>query len=77
MQDVADRTTALLDATVAFGASALIGRDVTYLDEAGESVSGVVGAVTYGATGPVISVGDASISLSQIQTVGAPAAATP
>ena len=69
MQDVADQTAALLNAQVAFGASGLVGRQVTYLDETGAAVSGLVDSVTYGPTGPVLAVGDAKVTLSQIQSV--------
>ena len=78
MQDVADQTAALLNAQISFGASGLVGRQVTYLDDAGASVSGVVGSVSFSATGPALHVGDALITLSQIQSVdAAPAATTP
>ena len=74
MQDVADQTSALLNAQISFGASGMVGRQVTYLDEAGASVSGTVSSVSFSATGPSLKVGDALITLSQIQSVDAAAA---
>jgi flagellar basal-body rod modification protein FlgD len=52
----------------------MVGRQVTYLDESGASVSGTVGSVSFSATGPSLKVGDAVITLSQIQSVDAAAA---
>ena len=76
MQDVADQTSALLNAQISFGASGLVGRQVTYLDEGGATVSGVVDSVSFSATGPALHVGDSVVTLSQIQSVDAAAAAT-
>src|ERR1044071_7300512 len=54
MQDVADRTAELLGAQMAFGASALVGRHVSWLGEDGTTTkTGTIDGVTFGATGPV------------------------
>ena len=71
MQAVADQTAALLAAQVSFGATGLVGRYVTYLDENGDAHSGLVGSVTYDVTGPTLVVDDVHVSLGQVQTVAA------
>lgn len=69
MQDVADQTAALLTAQVAFGASGLVGKQVTYLDADGEQVSGLVESVTYGAAAPTLVVDGEDVTLAQVQSV--------
>jgi flagellar basal-body rod modification protein FlgD len=71
MQDVADQTSALLAAQVSFGASGLVGKQITYLDKDGTSVPGTVSSVTYDATGPTLVVDGTSVLLSQVQSVDA------
>lgn len=71
MQDVADRTGALLGAQMAFGASTLVGRHVTYVDEAGESFTGTIDGVTFGVQGPVFDIGGAEVPLALITSVTA------
>jgi flagellar basal-body rod modification protein FlgD len=73
MQQVADQTGALLAAQISFGASGLVGRYVTYLDEDGTSSSGLVGSVTYDANGPMLVVGGNDVTLGQVQSVNATA----
>ena len=78
MQQVADVTGALLGAQMAFGASALVGRDVTYVDETGESFSGTIDGVTFGAQGPVFDIGGTEVPIALITSVTAqPAVDTP
>jgi flagellar basal-body rod modification protein FlgD len=69
MQEVADQTAALLAAQVSFGATGLVGRYVTYLDEKGDPHSGQVGSVSYDVTGPTLNVDGETVSLGQVQTV--------
>ena len=77
MQDVADQTAALLSSSVAFGASNMVGKNVTYLDEDGNTVSGTVDGVTFDQSGPMLQVGDQSVSLGQVTSVGTvPASST-
>ena len=52
MQDVADQTAQLLSAQMAFGASGLIGKQVTWTDSDGATQSGTVTGVTFGADDP-------------------------
>jgi flagellar basal-body rod modification protein FlgD len=70
MQDVADQTAALLSSSVAFGASNMVGKNVTYLDEDGNTVSGTVDGVTFDQSGPMLQIGDQSVSLGQVTSVG-------
>src|SRR3954467_2133135 len=48
MQAVADQTSQLLAAQVAFGAAGLVGREVSYLDENGAKATGLVSGVNFG-----------------------------
>ncbi|GAB6986961.1 flagellar hook assembly protein FlgD [Nocardioides pyridinolyticus] len=77
MQDVADRTAALLAAQVSFGATGLVGRYVSYLDENGDSHTGQVGSVSYNVAGPTLDVGGEQVALGQVQTVSATPIQTP
>lgn len=69
MQDVADRTTQLLSAQLAFGASSLIGKTVTWTDADGVAQSGVVGGVTFASGGPVLDVGGTDLPMTSVETV--------
>ncbi|GAW51219.1 MULTISPECIES: flagellar hook capping FlgD N-terminal domain-containing protein [unclassified Nocardioides] len=71
MQDVADQTAALLSAQVTFGAAGLVGKNVSYLAEDGTSVSGLVQSVTYDASGPMLVVDGAQVTLGQVTSVDA------
>lgn len=69
MQDVADQTAKLLSAQMAFGASGLIGKSVTWLDSTGASQTGTVSSVTFGADGPQLDVGGTTLPLASVQSV--------
>ena len=58
MQAVADQTAQLLASQMAFGASSLVGRTVTWTDDDGAAQSGTVSGVTFGTDGPMLDVGD-------------------
>lgn len=79
MQEVADGNAALLSAQLAFGATSMVGRTVTYVDEAGASHTGTVSGVTYAPEGPTLTVNGSSITLGQVASVsdGAPAPTPP
>ena len=76
MQDVADQTAKLLSAQMAFGASGLIGKNVTWLDSTGATQSGTVSSVTFGADGPQLDVGGSTLPLSSVQSVTTPSSTT-
>ena len=69
MQDVADQTAQLLSAQMAFGASGLIGKQVTWLDSEGATRTGSVSGVTFGANGPELDVDGTTVELSSVQSV--------
>src|SRR4051794_36372752 len=77
MQDVADQTAALLSAQISFGAAGMVGKNVTYVNQDGSTASGLVGSVTYDASGPMLVVDGASVSLGQVQSISATASPTP
>ena len=69
MQDVADKTSELLSVQMAFGASSLVGRTVTYPDSDGNPTSGVVSGVRFDATGPILDVNGSDVSLTDVMSV--------
>ena len=69
MQDVADQTAALFSAQMAFGASGLIGKQVTWNDSSGASKTGAVKGVTIGAQGPVLDVDGTSLPIASVLSV--------
>ncbi len=68
---VADQSEQSFSAQMAFGASSLVGRTVTYTDADGNEATGAVSSVRFGPSGPLLGVGDAEVALSQIVTVKA------
>jgi flagellar basal-body rod modification protein FlgD len=67
---VAQQTSQALSAQMAFGASTLVGRSVTYLGEDGlTEVSGQVGSVRFTPTGPVLAVGATEVPISNVVSV--------
>jgi flagellar basal-body rod modification protein FlgD len=69
MQLVADQTSQLVALQVAFGASTMVGRTVTYPAADGTISTGVVDSVQFGATGPVLKVDGNDVFLAQVQSV--------
>src|SRR3954469_2925998 len=69
MQSVADQTGVLVGASLAFGASSLVGRSVTYTDENGSQGSGSVKAVEFGGSGPVLDVNGVKVPIANVLTV--------
>ena len=69
MQDVADKTSELLSIQMAFGASSLVGRTVTYPDSTGASQSGVVDSVRFDASGPILTIGGQDVPLTAVTSV--------
>lgn len=77
MQDVADQTALVLGAQMAFGASSLVGKQVTYTGADGKNVTGSVNGVTFEATGPVLDVAGTEVPLVNVLTVKGAASTTP
>lgn len=79
LEEVATQSAQAYSAQMAFGASSLVGRTVTYTDADGTEVSGTVSSVRFGPTGPMLGVDDVEVALGQVTAVqagDAPAAGT-
>jgi flagellar basal-body rod modification protein FlgD len=78
MQDVSDRVGALLGTQMAFGAGAMVGQQVSWIDTDGvTTLTGTVDGVTFGAGGPVFDIGGAQVPLAQLLSVGTSTPAVP
>ena len=86
MQEVADQTSLVLGAQMAFGASGFVGRQVTYTLPDGTQGAGMVRGASFSADGPVLDVNGTQVPLVSVLSVNdgsapavppAPAAATP
>lgn len=70
MQDVADQTARLFAAQMAFGASGLIGREVTWTDQVtGLNSTGVVSGVTFDPDGPLLDVAGTQVPMLSVLSV--------
>ena len=76
MQAVADQTAQVFAATVAFGASSLVGREVAYTLADGTEGTGPVHGVSFGPTGPVLDVDGVDVPLASVLTVTSGASGT-
>lgn len=74
MQSVADQTAQLVSSQMAFGASNLVGRTVSWTASDGTAMSGNVDGVQFGTQGPMLDVGGTTIPIAQVQSVGGGAA---
>lgn len=72
LEQVADSSAQAYAAQMAFGASTLAGKEVTYLDAEGTEATGTVDSVRFAATGPMLSIGDAEVSITSVVGVVAP-----
>ena len=70
MTNVADQMNLLVQSQTAFGASAMIGKTVRWVDDTGAEKSGTVGGTTFTASGPLLSVGGQAVMLSQVTSIG-------
>jgi flagellar basal-body rod modification protein FlgD len=68
---VADLQGELLAAQRLLGASNMVGRTVSFLDENGSGVNGVVTAARIGTDGPVLRVGDKDVPMASVTEVSA------
>src|SRR3954463_7775998 len=66
MQAVADQTAKLVSAQMAFGASGLVGKQVTWVDSDGTNQTGTVTGVTFGADGPTLDAGGATFPVTSL-----------
>jgi flagellar basal-body rod modification protein FlgD len=70
MQAVADQTSQLVALQVAFGASSMVGRTISYAGPDGELLSGVVNSVRFESTGPVLQVNGEDVHFASVQSLG-------
>ena len=70
MQSVADQTAQLVALQVAFGASSMVGRTVSYPASDGSTTSGVVSSVRFEATGPVLQVNGEDVTVASVRSIG-------
>ena len=69
LDELAKQNAELLSSNAAFGASALIGREVVYTALDGTDVVGTVTGVRFEAGGPVLKTGDTEVSLAGVKEV--------
>ncbi|WP_019144101.1 flagellar hook assembly protein FlgD [Aeromicrobium massiliense] len=71
MQDVASQLSALQSSQMAFGASSLVGRTVSYADPADpkKTLTGTVNGVSFEATGPVLDVAGTKVPMLNVVSV--------
>ena len=70
MQSVSDQTAQLVALQVAFGASSMVGRTVSYPASDGSTTSGVVSSVRFEATGPVLQVNGEDVAVASVRSIG-------
>lgn len=71
LEQVALQSSQALAAQMAFGASTLAGKTVTYVGADGAEATGAVEAVRFTATGPVLVIDDLEVPISSVVTVAA------
>jgi len=71
LNQVADQSAQALSAQMAFGASGLVGRTVTYAAADGNEVTGSVGSVRFETSGPMLGIDGENVAISQVITVEA------
>ena len=70
MTDVADQTNQLVNLQMAFGASSMIGKTVSYPGSDGTNKTGVVTAARFGSTGPVLQVNGEDVPFASVRAIG-------
>ena len=70
MSTTAEQVTQLVGLQMAFGASSLVGRTVSYPMEDGTSVSGAVSSVKFTSDGPILTVDGVDVAFSDVTSVG-------
>lgn len=69
MEAIADQTRDLVAITNSFGAGALVGRNIDYLDSDGLTRSGVVSSVQFSADGPTLKVNGETVLLANVVAI--------
>lgn len=67
--DLAEGQHELLSAQLMLGASALVGRTISYAGPDGTDATGVVGSATFAGSTPTLRVGDTDVPLSSVKEV--------
>ena len=70
MSTTAEQVTQLVGLQMAFGASSLVGKTVTYPMDDGTSVSGQVSSVKFTSTGPILTVDGVDVDFTDVTAVG-------
>ena len=70
MQKVADQTSQLVGLQLAFGASSMVGKTVSYPSSDGSIKSGLVTAARFEATGPVLQIDGEDVPFSSVRAIG-------
>src|SRR3712207_6685064 len=70
MSTTAEQVTQLVGLQMAFGASSLVGKTVSYPMEDGTSVSGQVSSVKFTSTGPILTVDGVDVEFTDVTSVG-------
>ncbi len=71
MDELAKQSSQALSAQMAFGASSLVGKAVTYTGTDGTEAQGSVSAVRFTSSGPVLHIGDVDVPLDSVVSVTA------
>jgi flagellar basal-body rod modification protein FlgD len=69
LTDVADQTSQALSAQLAFGASGLVGRTVTYTGADGAEQTGTVSTVRFTGNGPMLGIDGSDVALDSVTGV--------
>ena len=70
MQAVADQTQQLVALQTAFGAGGMVGKNVSYADATGATLTGVISGVRFDAAGPVFTIGGKDVPLGLVKSIG-------
>jgi flagellar basal-body rod modification protein FlgD len=70
MTTLADQMSSLLQSQMAFGASGMIGKSVTYTDDQGLPQTGTVTGASFLSTGPTLTIDGTSVPLTSLTSVG-------
>jgi flagellar basal-body rod modification protein FlgD len=69
MQDVSNGVQQMISLQMSFGSAAMIGRQVSWVDAAGTTHSGVATGVSYPSTGPVLTVDGTDVPVASVTAV--------
>jgi len=66
LEQVADQSAQAFAAQMAFGASGMVGKAITYTDADGAEATGTVASVRFGPSGPLLDVDGAEVALDKV-----------